>query len=425
MSACKKNKLIVVFLLALLLIFDKFFLYENNYMVSAATQQLLYGDVDGSGDVNSLDYALIKSYLLGNVTEFPDINGKKTADVNGDGSIDSLDISLVKSFILGIIEKFPIETPASTFAKGADISWLPQMEANGYKFYNKYGVQQDCLQILKDYGINSVRIRTWVNPSTDKWNGHCSTGETVALAKRAKNFGLKIMIDFHYSDSWADPGKQTKPAAWMNLDFNGLMKTTYDYTYDVMNQLKNNGVLPEWVQVGNETNNGMLWEDGKASNNMKNFAWLVNCGYDAVKAVSSKTKVIVHLSNGFNNTLFRWMFDGLNSNGAKYDVIGMSLYPEKDNYSALSSQCLINMNDMLSRYNKEIMICEIGMQYDYASESNAFIADMIKKTKSLPNDKGLGVFYWEPESYPGMNGYNKGCWNSDGKPTIALEGFLN
>lgn len=228
-------------------------------MVSATTSQFLYGDVDGSGEVNSIDYALIKSYLLGNITDFPDANGKSAADVNGDGSIDSLDISLTKSFILGIIEKFPAETPTSMFAKGADISWLPQMEANGYKFYNKNGVQKDCLQILKDYGINSVRIRTWVNPSTDKWNGHCSTSETIALAKRAKNLGFKIMIDFHYSDSWADPGKQTKPAAWSKLDFNGLMKMTYDYTYDVMTQLKNNGILPEWVQVGNETNNGMLW----------------------------------------------------------------------------------------------------------------------------------------------------------------------
>ncbi|ACL76467.1 glycosyl hydrolase 53 family protein [Ruminiclostridium cellulolyticum] len=425
MKGSKNKKLIVISLLILILVFENLILHINNYTVSAAAPQLLYGDVDVSGEVNSLDYALIKSYLLGNITDFPDVNGKKAADVNGDGSIDSLDISLIKSFILGIIERFPIETPANTFAKGADISWLPQMEASGYKFYNNKGLQQDCLQILKDYGVNSVRIRTWVNPSTDKWNGHCSTNETIALAKRAKNLGFRIMIDFHYSDSWADPGKQTKPAAWLNLDFNGLMKMTYDYTYDVMTKLRNNGILPEWVQVGNETNNGMLWEDGKASNNMKNFAWLVNCGYDAVKAVNPKTKVIVHISNGFNNTLFRWMFDGLNSNGAKYDVIGMSLYPDKDNYPALLNQCLNNMNDMVSRYNKEIMICEIGMQYNYASESKAFIIDMVNKTKSLPNNKGLGVFYWEPESYPGMNGYNKGCWNSDGKPTIALDGFLN
>jgi arabinogalactan endo-1,4-beta-galactosidase len=423
----RKNRLICLYILILMLTFVDLFQPIKGYTALAADSLFLYGDTDGSGDVNSLDYALIKGYLLGTVSAFPNAYGDEAADVNGDGDIDALDISLIKSFLLGHIDKFPADTPiiTDTFAKGADISWLPQMEANGYKFYNDRGVQQDCLQILKDHGIDSVRIRTWVNPSADKWNGHCSTSETISLAKRAKNMGFRIMIDFHYSDSWADPGKQSKPSAWLDLDFNSLMKTTYDYTYDVMTQLKNNGILPEWVQVGNETNNGMLWEDGRASNSMKNFAWLVNCGYDAVKAVNSKTKVIVHLSNGFNNSLFRWMFDGLNSNGAKYDVIGMSLYPEIDNYYTLANQCLANMNDMLSRYSKELMICEIGMQYNNASESKTFITDMINKTKSIPNKKGLGVFYWEPESYPGMNGYNKGCWNADGKPTIALDGFLN
>ncbi|HEX9061292.1 MAG TPA: glycosyl hydrolase 53 family protein [Clostridia bacterium] len=393
----------------------------------AASTSFLYGDVNGSGKVDSSDYALMKRYLLGTINTFPDANGEKAADVNGDGKINSTDYSLLKRFILGIITEFPAQAPIITtaFSKGADISWLPQMEANGYKFYNDAGTQQDCLQILKDHGINSVRIRTWVNPSTDKWNGHCSTTETIALAKRAKNMGFKIMIDFHYSDSWADPGQQTKPGAWKSLDFNALMKQTYDYTYDFMNQLKSNGISPEWVQVGNETNDGMLWEDGKASKNMKNFAWLVNCGHDAVKAVSPETKVIVHLSNGYDNALFRWMFDGLNSNGAKYDVIGMSLYPDKDNYSTLASQCLNNMKDMGSRYNKEVMICEIGMPYDSSSECKTFITDMLSKTKSVPNNKGLGVFYWEPESYPGMNGYTRGTWDSSGKPTTALDAFLN
>lgn len=392
---------------------------------SASSSAFLYGDLDGSGDVNSLDYALIKGYVLGLVASFPSENGQKAADVNGDGSIDALDISLVKSYILGIIDKFPAERIITgSFAKGADISWLPQMEAGGYKFYSDKGQTQDCLQILKDHGIDSVRIRTWVNPSTDKWNGHCSTSETIALAKRAKSMGFRIMLDFHYSDSWADPGKQTKPTAWMSLSFNDLMKKTYDYTYDVMQQLKNNGISPEWVQVGNETNDGMLWEDGRASKNMKNFAWLINCGYDAVKAVNSKSKVIVHLSNGFSNSMFRWMFDGLNSNGARYDVIGISLYPEKDNYANLANECLFNMKDMVSRYNKEVMVCEIGMKYDYASESKAFISDMINKTRSISDNKGLGVFYWEPEAYPGMNSYYKGCWNSDGKPTDALDAFL-
>lgn len=315
-------------------------------------------------------------------------------------------------------------TQAASFAKGADISWLPQMEASGYKFYNDSGTQQDCLEILQAHGINSVRIRTWVNPSNDKVNGHCSKDETIALAKRAQRMGFRIMIDFHYSDSWADPGKQRKPAAWSGYDFNGLMKATYDYTYDVMNSLKSNGIYPEWVQVGNETNDGMLWEDGRASRNMRNFAWLVNCGYNAVKAVNKNTKVIVHLANGYDNALFRWLFDGLKANGASWDVIGMSLYPSKSDWATKTQQCLANMKDMVSRYGKEVMICEVGMDYQQPSTCKAFLTDILAKTRSISDGKGLGVFYWEPQCY-NWGYYKMGAWGTNGRPTIALDAFLN
>ncbi|MDO5524059.1 MAG: glycosyl hydrolase 53 family protein, partial [Bacteroidia bacterium] len=119
------------------------------------------------------------------------------------------------------------------FAKGADISWLPQMEATGYIFYNKDGKQEDCFKILKDLGINSVRLRTWVNPSDHPQSGHCSKEETIAMAKRAKDWNMRVMINFHYSDSWADPGKQHKPKDWENLNFEELKQTLYDYTFDV------------------------------------------------------------------------------------------------------------------------------------------------------------------------------------------------
>ncbi|HOK50179.1 MAG TPA: glycosyl hydrolase 53 family protein, partial [Sedimentibacter sp.] len=275
--------------------------------------------------------------------------------------INSLFLCII--FIFTLIYPFisPAPVAAANFAKGADVSWLSQMEEHGYKFYDDNGVAKDCLQILKEHGIDSIRLRVWVNPSNDPYSGHCSKEETVRMAKRCADMGFRIMIDFHYSDSWADPGKQYKPAAWNNHDINQLKADVYNHTYDVLSALKSNGVKPEWVQVGNETNDGMLWEEGRASKNMKNFALLINSGYDAVKAVFSDAKVIVHISNGHNNSLFRWIFDGLRSNGAKFDVIGMSLYPEVDNWSSMSNQCLSNMNDMVSRYGKEIMICEVGM----------------------------------------------------------------
>lgn len=310
---------------------------------------------------------------------------------------------------------------AAAFAKGADVSWLSEMEYYNWAFYNDNGVKQDLLQILKDHGMNSIRLRVWVNPSINFSN----KADVVKQAVRAKNMGFRIMIDFHYSDTWADPGKQTKPAAWAGKNFSALKTAVYDHTYDVLNTLKANGVTPEWVQVGNETNNGMLWEDGRASVSMSNFAALINSGYSAVKAVNSSSKIIVHLSNGYDNSLFRWMFDGLKSNGANYDVIGMSLYPTTSNWATLNAQTLTNMNDMVSRYGKEVMITEVGMDVSAPAAAKAFLTDIISKTKSVSGGKGLGVFYWEPESYGTWYAYTKGAFTSSGRPTVALDAFLN
>ncbi|HEX5151815.1 MAG TPA: glycosyl hydrolase 53 family protein [Parafilimonas sp.] len=311
------------------------------------------------------------------------------------------------------------DSTVAPFAKGADISWLTEMEASGYTFYNRDGIEKDCYQVMKDLGMNAVRLRAWVNPA----DGWCNTKDVVAKAKRAKAAGMRIIIDFHYSDWWADPGKQNKPAAWNALNFNDLKNAVADYTEHVMDTLKTNGIVPSWVQVGNETNDGMLWEDGRASAGMGNFAALVNAGYDAVKSVSDTVKVIVHISNGYDNNLFRWMFDGLKNNGAKWDVIGMSLYPSSTNWQTLNTQCLANMNDMIARYDKPVMICEAGMPWTDSVACKSFLSDLITKTKSLAHNNGLGVFYWEPESYNNWKGYTLGAFDNNGKPTVALEAF--
>lgn len=313
-----------------------------------------------------------------------------------------------------------VPAKAQFFAKGADVGWLSQMEASGKLFYNEAGVQQDCYQILAAKGINSIRLRVWVNPAT-YWNG---LPDVVTQSIRAKNMGMKLMIDLHYSDTWADPGHQAKPAAWTGLVLDSLLTTVNRYTRRVMDTLLSVGVTPDWVQVGNETNNGMLWEDGKASVYMNNFARLVTAGYTAVKAVFPATKVIVHISNGYDNSLFRWMFDGLTANGAQWDVIGMSLYPTQSNWQTLNNQCLTNMNDMVSRYGKEIMISEIGIDVGPAVTAKRAMSDLIAKVRSLPNNKGLGVFSWEPEAYGGWQGYSKVAFDMYGKPTVAMDAFL-
>jgi len=309
---------------------------------------------------------------------------------------------------------------SASFAKGADVSWVTQMEASGYKFYDKNGNQQDLFGLLKSIGFNSIRLRAWVNPS----DGWCNTADLVAKAARAKNAGMKILVDFHYSDSWADPGKQFKPAAWTALNFSALETALHDYTVHVMDTLKTNGITPDWVQVGNETNDGMLWEDGRASTNMANFAALVKSGYQAVKSVSSTTKVIVHISNGYDNTLFRWMFDGLKANGAQWDIIGMSLYPSTSNWSNLDTQCLANINNMVARYSTPCMVVEVGMDASNPTAGRAFLSDIITKVNSVSGGNGLGVFYWEPEAY-NWQGYGEGAFTTTGRPTAALDAFGN
>ena len=235
------------------------------------------------------------------------------------------------------------------------------------------------------------------------------------------------MIDFHYSDSWADPGKQFKPAAWKDLPFDQLAQEVYNHTFDVMTALKEGKVTTEWVQVGNETNNGMLWPEGRASTSMSNYAQLVNAGYDAVKAVFASAKVIVHVSNGWDNSLFRWNIGGLISNGAKFDVIGMSLYPSyvAAGWASANQQCLNNMNDMVALYNKEVMVVEVGMPWDSAPDCKLFITDLITKVKSVTGNKGLGVLYWEPQAYGGWKGYTLGAFDNSGKPTVAMDAFKN
>lgn len=314
----------------------------------------------------------------------------------------------------------PPPGPAN-FAKGADVSWVTEMEASGKKFYTSASTEKECMDLMKSLGMNTIRLRVWVNP-TSAWN---AAADVVAKAVRAKNLGLRVMIDFHYSDTWADPGHQTKPAAWAAMDLAGLKTALAAHTTDVLNQLKTSGVTPEWVQVGNETNDGMLWPEGKASTNMANYAQLVAAGYDAVKAVFANAKVIVHVSNGFDNALFRWNLDGLKNNGGKFDMIGLSLYPTVANWSTLNTQCLANMNDLVTRYGKEVMVVEVGMPWDSPNESKLFLDDLIKKTRSVTGEKGMGVLYWEPQAYGNWKGYSLGAFDNSGKPTIALGAFAN
>jgi arabinogalactan endo-1,4-beta-galactosidase len=265
----------------------------------------------------------------------------------------------------------------------------------------------------------------WVNPSNDKINGHCSKKEVAEMALRAKNMGMRIMIDFHYSDSWADPAKQNKPAAWASHSFSQLLTDVYDHTFSVIDTLKSIGAKPDWVQVGNEISGGMLWPDGSTSN-WAQLSQLLNKGYDAVKAVDSSIKVVIHLDQGNNNSRFRNFFDNATSNHVRYDVIGASYYPYwlGTDYTLTINDLGNNLNDMASRYGKEVMVVEVGGDYTKVQNTYNMLVAVLNKVNAVPNGKGLGVIYWEPEGEKTWSGYQLSCWGSDGKPTAALNAFL-
>ncbi len=312
-------------------------------------------------------------------------------------------------------EAVPVDT--GTFAKGADVSWITQMESEGLTFNNKAGVATECMSLLKsDCNVDAIRLRVWVNPASG-WN---NTDDVLIKARRAAALGLRVMIDFHFSDTWADPGAQTTPAAWQNYNLTQMDSAVTSHVTDMLTKLKNYNVTPEWVQIGNETRRGMLWPLGSIDNG-RNWAELNNAGYDAVKAVFPNAKVIIHLDGGDNLALYTRVFDYMRQNGGKYDMIGMSLYPETGKGQQAVDACVNNINTLYNTYGKPVMVCEFGMDYDDAEECRDCIASLISKGKATGHLAGM--FYWEPEAPAGYNnGYNKGCFNNN-TPTVALDGY--
>lgn len=320
------------------------------------------------------------------------------------------------------------------YAEGADISWLTEMEDDGQKFYDSSGKETECTALMKDIGFDAIRLRVWVDPD----GGWCGKDDVIVKAKRAHALGMRIMIDFHYSDSWADPSKQNPPAAWAGMNLTQTQEALAAHTQEVLMALKDEGVDVEWVQVGNEVNDGMLHPTGKLSESPLKFIRLVNAGYDAVKEVFQDAKVILHVSNGHDAGLFTWFFDIMKFQNAKYDIIGMSLYPawwENGGWCAWQpnvDKCLANMTSLIATYHKPVMICEVGMPVSEPKMSKEALQYMLDKTKVIEECHGL--FYWEPQtdgkwkpsgySDLGWNAYDKGAF-ADGRPTIALDPFKN
>src|SRR5690242_20064522 len=268
---------------------------------------------------------------------------------------------------------------------GADISFLPELEARGMKFSDN-GVEKDAIQILKDHGFNYIRLRIFNEPARDSGyspgKGFCDLAHTKAMAKRVKDAGMKLLLDFHYSDYWADPGKQYKPAAWRGLSFEALKKEMYDYTKEVISKLKAQGTTPDMVQIGNEINHGIVWPDGNVSQ-VDQLAQLINAGTAGVKAVDPGITMMLHVALGGQNDESVWFIDNMLARGVEFDVIGESYYPK---WHGTLDDLRNNLTDLATRYSKDIIVVEYS-QLKKEVNDIAF---------SLPNDKGKGTMIWEP-----------------------------
>lgn len=330
----------------------------------------------------------------------------------------------------------PAETPSDepgapikvNFAKGADVSWLTQLESEGYSFRSAEGVPKECMTLLKeDCGVNSIRLRVWVNPA----DGWCNKQDVLVKARRAQNLGLASMIDFHFSDSWADPDSQTIPSAWSRNDADAVKRAIRTHVTDVLSALKAEGIAPQWVQIGNETSNGMLWPLGQLDVAGNHFAEFVTEGHDAVKSVFPDALTIVHTDQGDNPYRYDWVYGELKRKGARYDMIGVSFYPELEwnsgwmdmTESEKVSRTVENLRQAKADYGKDAIIVEFGMNYDRPEATRSILGQLMRE--SAATDFIKGVFYWEPEAPAGYNGgYFKGCF-AGGAPTVALEPFTH
>ncbi len=317
------------------------------------------------------------------------------------------------------------------FIKGMDLSTLLELERCGATYYDN-GEEMDILDIMKRYDVDTIRLRLWNNPWSEEGESY-GAGEndlqtTLAIAKRVTAAGLGVLLNFHYSDFWADPGKQFKPKAWADYGVEELEQAVYDFTVATMERFIEEGVNVTMVQVGNELSNGLLWPEGKVPN-YDNIAKFVNAGIRAVRKVDAGIPVMIHLDNGGNNALYREWFDNFTARGEDFEYIGLSYYPF---WHGTLDMLTNNMNDIAERYGKELIVAEVSMGYTmesyqeyeqlsdeerkgYATKPSLvekieypmtvqgqcdFMEDFLNRISHIKGDKGKGFFWWEPAWIP-------------------------
>lgn len=335
----------------------------------------------------------------------------------------------MKKFLLPIaislLACFAVQAKSSEepFWLGADISWTPELESRGIKNYTADGVEMENTALMKELGLNAIRLRVWVNSV----NGFNTPQHVLEMARRAQGLGMAIMIDFHYSDDWADPGHNNIPKEWDGLDIVEVKGKVAEHTRSVLKLLKDNGIDVKWVQVGNETTNGMMWPIARIPDYTENYVVLSNAGYDAVKEVYPEAIVITHLDDGYNRFLYNYVFHAMKRLGGKFDAIGMSVYPQWSNRDQTSAEAVTDIVENIKHLGNEfecpVIIVETGVNVNNPEEGYGFLSRLIKAAMYDTDGICTGVFYWEPEAPHSYNGgYDLGAFENF-KPTKIMDAF--
>lgn len=319
----------------------------------------------------------------------------------------------------------------SKFIKGMDLSTLAELEQCGAVYYD-HGKACDILEIMKRYDVDTIRLRLWNDPKSESGEpygaGNNDLATTIAIGKRVTEAGFGVLLNFHYSDFWADPGKQIKPKAWQGYGMKELVRAVYDFTKASLEAVLAAGVRVTMIQVGNELSKGLLWPEGQMPN-YDNIAELISAGIRACRAVNPAIPLMVHLDNGGNNALYRDWFDHYMERGEDFDYIGLSYYPF---WHGTLKELEDNMNDIAVRYGKELIVAEVSMGYtmeDYGAYEKLsaderkgyatrrelvdkieypmtvqgqtdFTRDLLGRIARVADGKGCGFFWWEPAWIP-------------------------
>lgn len=333
------------------------------------------------------------------------------------------------------------------FFKGMDISFLDEIETEGGSFYENNS-KVDMIDLLKRNGVNSIRLRIWNDPP----GGYCNLERTKMMAKRIKEAGLHFLLDFHYSDSWADPAKQFKPKAWEGLCFSDLVQAVNDYTRNVIQELKQQDTLPNMVQIGNEITPGMLWDDGRVSekggefdldSQWNNLAELIQSGISGLNEAleDEKVDIMLHIDRGGDHEASRYFYDKMERLGIKFDIIGLSYYPW---WHGTLQQLEENITGLSLRYKKEIIVVETAYPWTFTTKEGYqnmvdsedqlhsgysasvegqanYLKDIMNLIQKAGNGHGRGLYYWEPCWIPSKKEWSVGHENGWGN--LALFDF--